>query len=101
MSYSFDFTAKNAEDAKARVVTEMENVVRTQPAHAKDKDAAVTTAHAFIDMLGEDDTHYIRVNVHGAVGYQWTEANPYGADPDTYFSQASIGVSAWHVPKPT
>lgn len=101
MSYSFDFTAATKDEAKRRVTEQMDEVVRVQRCHAKDKAAAIAAAHAFVDVLTDDPTHDIRVSMHGSVSYQWSEADPYGASDSTAFNQASVGVSAWHVPKPT
>lgn len=97
MSYSFDFTAHDAESAKARAITEMDEVVRVQPAHKKDRGAAINAMHAFIDMLVEDHTQDIRVAVHGSVGYRYDVNDPNCLR--TEYNQASIGVSAWHTPK--
>lgn len=101
MSFSFDIVAENAAQAKARVVTAMEDVARGQPAHEKDKQAAITVAHAYIDMLAVDPTHDIHVNMHGSVMYQYSPeylANGGSTDEKPYF-QVSVGVSAYHVPK--
>jgi hypothetical protein len=97
MSYSFDFTARDAETAKARVITEMDEVVRAQACHKKDRDAAIKTAHAFIDMLVEDHRFDIRVTVNGSLGYQYDATDP--NCERTAYTQASIGASAWHVHK--
>lgn len=96
MSYSFDFTVATKEEAKARVASELDAVVSVQPVHAQDRDAALATAVAFIDLLADDDAQDIRVNVHGSVGYQWSLDADASEAP---LSQASLGVSAWHVPK--
>ena len=67
-----------------------------QPVHARDRDAALAAAHTLIDLLVDDDSKDIRVNVHGSVSYPWTE------DMDAAvvaLTQASVGVSAWNVPK--
>lgn len=101
MSYSFDITAPTAGEAKAKVVEQMNEVVRTQPAHAKDKEAAITAAHAFIDMLANDTRLDIRVTVHGSVGYEYDATDPNCERPNIPYSQASVGVGAWHVPKKT
>lgn len=96
MSYSFDFTVATKVDAKERVAAELDEVVRVQPVHAQDRTPALVAAHAFIDLLADDETKDIRVNVHGSVSFPWA------ADMDAatvVLTQASVGVSAWHVPK--
>ncbi|CAN7648724.1 hypothetical protein [Paraburkholderia terricola] len=96
MSYSFDFAVATKAEAKERVATELAAVVSVQPVHARDRDAALAAANTFIDMLSDDDTKDIRVNVHGSVSYPWSADMDVEAVP---LSQASVGVSAWHVPK--
>lgn len=98
MSYSFDFIEPNVASAKARVRHEMAEVVRMQPPHAKDHDAAIAVADTFIDMLAEDVDMAIRVTMHGALGWKYDADHPYGNEPHTHFTNASIGASAWHEP---
>lgn len=98
MSYSFDFTVSTKEEAKARVASELDQVISTQPVHAKDRDAALATAVAFIDLLNDDDTKDVRVNVHGSVGWTYDPGDPSG-ESNPPLNNASVGVTAWHVPK--
>jgi hypothetical protein len=96
MSYSFDFTVATKAEAKDRVATEFDTIVSVQPVHKRDRNAALAATHTFIDMLADNDTKDIRVNVHGSVSYPWSADMDAEAAP---LSQASVGVSAWHVPK--
>ncbi|MFM0432416.1 hypothetical protein PQQ75_25620 [Paraburkholderia aspalathi] len=98
MSYSFDFTVADKASAKQQVRAELDEVVRMQPAHSQDRDAALAAAHTFIDMLVDDEAKDIRVNVHGSVGWNHNPDDPYGAN-NPPLMHASVGVSAWHVPK--
>ncbi|WP_028205001.1 hypothetical protein [Paraburkholderia nodosa] len=97
MSYAINFTAANKAEAKQRVADEMAKIVEQQRCHAKDKDAAISTAHTFIDMLADDDAMDVRVDMYGSVGYQYTEADPYGESPDARFTAAGVNVSAYSV----
>ncbi|WP_321896013.1 hypothetical protein [Paraburkholderia heleia] len=97
MSYAINFTAANKAEAKQRVVDEMATIVANQPCHAKDKDAAIGTAHTFIDMLADDDAMDVRVDMYGSVGYQWTDGDPHGQSPDARFTAAGVNVSAYHI----
>lgn len=101
MSYSIGFTVTTKAEAKAHVITEMDEVVRLQPCHTRDKAAAVAAAHAFIDILADDPTKDVQVSMHGSVSYQWSEGDPTGEKDSTPFSNASVGITAWHVPKAT
>lgn len=97
MSYSFDFAAPTKADAKLRVASELETIAAQQPAHEKDRAAAQAAANAIIDLLADDETMDIRVSMHGSVG--WRMALSGG---DQYpLTQASVGVNAWHIPKPS
>lgn len=98
MSYSFDFAVATKAAAKERVATELAEVVRIQPAHGQDRDAALAAAHAFIDLLSDDDSKDIRVNVHGSVMWNHNPDDPYGAN-NPPLTHASVSASAWHVPK--
>jgi hypothetical protein len=98
MSFSFDFTAPTKDEAKARATAELDEVVRVQPAHAQDRAAALAAAHAFIDLLADDDSKDVRVNVHGSVGWNHNPDDPYGAN-NPPLTHASVGASAWHVAK--
>lgn len=100
MSYSFSFTADTKNEAKQRAVDEMNTVVAQQPAHAKDKHAAIAAAHAFIDMLTEKEGSAIQVSMNGSVGWEHAEKNYSGTALDTQFCSAGVGVMAWVVPKP-
>ncbi|CAM2143757.1 conserved protein of unknown function [Pararobbsia alpina] len=99
MSFSFQFTEATKEDAKARVAKEMGQVVDVQKCHAKDRDAVIAVAGAYIDMLADVEDKAIYVNVHGSVSYTWSAENAEGADPDTTFTSASVGVTAYHTHK--
>lgn len=95
MSYSFDFAVGTKDEAKARAASELDNVVNGQPAHAKDRQAALAAASAVIDLLIDDGSMDIRVSMHGSVGWRMNLA-----DGDQYpLTQASVGVNAWHIPK--
>jgi hypothetical protein len=96
MSYSFEFSVATKEIAKTRVAAELDTVVAAQPVHVKDRSAALAAAHAFIDLLVDDGTKDIRVSMHGSVGYSWAPDVDAAAVPLT---NASIGISAWHIPK--
>ena len=98
MSYSFDFTVATKAEAKERVAAELDAVVSVQPVHNQDRGAALAAAHAFIDLLADDDSKGVRVNVHGSVMWNHNPDDPYGANKPP-LTNTSVGVSAWHVPK--
>lgn len=98
MSYSFDFTVATKEEAKTRAASELDGVLTYQPVHAKDRDAALATATAFIDLLADDDTKDIRVSVAGSVSWPYDVNDPNGQN-NPPLSNASVSVGAWHVPK--
>lgn len=96
MSYSFTVRAADKDQAKAAVVTKMDDVVALQPVHAADKDQAVASAHAFIDLL--PDSMPGREIVVTASGYVTGTQVDIGAFEVT---GVSFGVGAsWAMPLP-
>ncbi|WP_316228388.1 MULTISPECIES: hypothetical protein [unclassified Bradyrhizobium] len=95
MSYSFTVRAATKAEAKAAVAAQFDQVVVTQPIHARDKDAALVNAGAVIDLLADQgpDDHEIAVSCNGYVG--WREAlRDDGSNP---LSAASVSASASYV----
>lgn len=72
---------------KQLIADSFKNVVDTQPSHATDRDAAVASASAFVDMLAEPgEGDEIAVSMHGSLGWKH--------DAPDQFHSASVGVSA-------
>lgn len=90
MSYSFSFSAGTKGTACVKVADELAAVVKGQPSHEADREAAQNTAEAFIGVLREpgDDE---RINVSMSGSLSWSEPN--------VFSGANISVNAWIGPK--
>lgn len=65
MSYSFIVRAANKAEAKIMVSAELEKVALTQPVHALDRAQTQAAADAFVDMLADDPTKTVQVNVSG------------------------------------
>lgn len=88
MSYSIAVTAATKDEAVLKVAAELNKVVEHQPSHRHDKQQALNAAMAFIDILPDDDTRDVHVNMHGSLSGPW-------ADGDyTSISSASVGVTA-------
>jgi hypothetical protein len=88
MSYSFSVTALTKDEAKQKVAEQFAYVVNNQPCHAVDKDAALTVANAFIDLLSDvTDGHEINVSMNGC-SLRWNHNAP-----DKYVA-AGVNVSA-------
>ncbi len=87
MSYSFSVVGASKADAKQKIADSFANVVTSQPSHAADRDAAVATGGAMVDILKDpaDDQHIV-VNIHGSLSWQHHAAD--------VFTGASVGVSA-------
>jgi hypothetical protein len=93
MSYSFNVQAATKAAAKEAVVAKFNEVIASQPIHARDKDAAIANANAVIDLLADGDDREIAVSVNGYVG--WQEAlRDDGSNP---LRSASISASASYV----
>lgn len=93
MSYSFTITAPSKEEAKQAIAAKFDEVIASQPAHAKDKDAALATANAFIDLVKAEvpDDHVVSVNMHGSVGWNVEAPND--------LTGAGVGVSVHFIAK--
>lgn len=93
MSYSFNVQAASKAAAKDAVVAKFDEVIATQPIHARDKDAALANANAVIDLLADDDEREISVSVNGYVGWRETLRDD-GSNP---LRSVSVSASASYV----
>lgn len=88
MSYSFNVKASSKDDAIVQVEEQLHRVETSQPAHAKDKTAALAAAASFINLLGDVPSgHVIHVSMSGSVGWKHD-------DPDFELTSAGVNVSA-------
>lgn len=91
MSYSFSVMAADKAAAKAAVAAKFDEMVASQPVHARDRAAVLANANAVIDLLADDDTKDVRVNFNGYVS--WT--NPASEEPA--FNSVAINCQAGYV----
>jgi hypothetical protein len=70
VSYAFSVKAPNKVEAKQLVADRMDDVVKSQPIHARDKAAAVAAAGAMIDLLADDADMHVSVSVNGYVSWR-------------------------------
>jgi hypothetical protein len=91
MSYSFNIKAETKEAAKLAVIAKFDEVVATQPVHAKDRDAVLANANTVIDLLhgnpAVDQSKDISVSVNGYVS--WTLADTQNLNTVSVSSTAS------------
>lgn len=88
MSYSFQAKGTTKAEAIAQVIEKMDQVVTQQPIHAADRDAAIETAKAFVNMVPDDEAKDVSVSVSGSLS--WT-----GTYPDSYIvSSAQVSCYA-------
>lgn len=87
MSYCFQIRAANKAEAKDKVNAELQKVVELQPIHAVDLAQAQAAAHAFIDLLPDDDNRDVSVRVNGSVSWSGPESQPFVVG-------TGVGVSA-------
>ena len=92
MSYSFIVRAKDKVEARAMVAAEFEKVVQSQPIHAADRAQALAAVGAFLDLLVDDDSMNVQVNVHGSVSWLFEQ-------PATLIS-AGVGISVALITRP-
>lgn len=76
MSYTFEVLAATKDDAKQKVATAFDGVVKTYPEHKADQAAAVAAASAYVDMLRDlVENEEVRVGVHGSLSMQHGTSN--------------------------
>ncbi|WP_257164708.1 hypothetical protein [Bradyrhizobium sp. SRS-191] len=73
MSYSFNVSASTKSDAKTAVAAKVDEMIVSQPIHARDKQAILANASAVIDLLSDTvpEDHYVAVSCSGYVS--WTD----------------------------
>lgn len=71
MSYSFGIREATKALAILAVMTKMEETARDQPVHAADKQQAIESATAFINVLPDDDTMDVSVTMSGSLAGVW------------------------------
>jgi hypothetical protein len=91
MSYSFSVTAKNKEDAKARVAEQIKLIVEHQEMHKVDEQATNNAVSAFVDLLGDlPEHHQLIVSVSGSVSWASTS----GEGTPKNITGAGVNISA-------
>lgn len=74
MSYSFHFSAKDRDEAKARCGEEFNKVLRSQPIHQRDRQQALAAAEAMIDLCADPtEGQVVNVNMSGSLTYRGNE----------------------------
>ena len=94
MSYSFTVRAATAALAKMLVSAELDKTVAAQPPHAVDRLQAEAAAVAFIDLLPDDASRDVRVQISGYLGGRLSADNT-----PAVLSLASVSVTAQLVPR--
>ena len=91
MSYSFTVRAPNKAEARLAVASKFDEAIGHQVCHQRDKVQALSAAYAFIDLLSDDDSKDINVNMSGSLSGTWS-----GSDV-TVISVANVSISAGHI----
>lgn len=88
MSYSFTVRAPNKTAAKAAVVEKFDQAVGNQKCHERDRAQALAAADAFVDLVADDDSKDVYVNMAGSLQGTWE-----GSDV-TRISSANLSITA-------
>lgn len=97
MSYSFNVRGATVALAVAAIGPKFDEVVSSQPVHAKDRDAAVTGATALAALVSEPaEGQEVSINVSGWL--QWQATDTVGEIPEE-FTGASLNIQASLVTK--
>lgn len=97
MSYGFSVRGATVALAAAAVASKFDEVVATQPVHAKDREGAIAAATTFAGLISEPgEGQEVMISVSGSVGWQVpVEAGEIPAELTT----AGVSVSATIVAK--
>ena len=88
MSYSFNVTAKDKDAAKDAVAEKLNEILGTQPEHARDKDAAFNAVSAYLGLLDVTGDP-ISVSVSGSIGWSGVKDDK----SDRKYTGAGLNVS--------
>lgn len=94
MSYSIGVVAINIQAAREALAAKFdEQVLKSQPVHAKDRDQALAAADAFLALLGpQPENHDVTINLNGSLG--WSGSRPMEeVIADGGFTWVNLGVS--------
>lgn len=87
MSYSHTVKAKTKEECMEALREKLDETIRSQPCHEKDKASALNAAQAYLDLLKPvPEGHHIEISIHGSLGWNGTEPE--------LITGAGVGVSA-------
>lgn len=76
MSYSFSVVAPTKAEAKVKVALDFDTkVLKHQHVHAKDREAVIAVASAFIDLLPDDPHKDVLVSLYGHLGGDWFDGS--------------------------
>lgn len=90
MSYSFSARGATKEAVLKAVSDQLDQVVAGQPAHARDRDAALAAVEAFVGLVPLPDGKSYVVSANGSVGWN--------ADAPDVLTGAGVGVSVHLAP---
>ena len=94
MSYTIRLQAATKPELKAKVRLAMELTAAEQPQHAHDKEAAIGAAHAYIDLLTDDEAQDVYVVMQGSL-FPKQSADSH----NMFFTHAGVTVGAAHAPR--
>lgn len=69
MSYSFNVRAKSKDEAKTLVAEQLDNVVKSQPIHANDREVAEKAFGDVLELVTVPEGRDVVVSVSGSVGW--------------------------------
>lgn len=93
MSFSFSVRGATIAAVVAAATAKMDEVVAQQPAHTADRDAVVSAADDYAEMMGEpDEGEEIMLTIHGSLSGVWD------GGALTRMTASSLGVQAAFAP---
>lgn len=90
MSYSFSVSGADANEAKAAIGKQFDQIVQQQPVHTVDRDAAQDAVDSFVDLAGPlTGSQRINVSAYGSV----TVGPANGDDATAPVTSLSVNIS--------
>jgi hypothetical protein len=69
MSYSFTVRAKDRNDARQVIVNRFDEVIKSQPIHARDREGVIKGVKALVDLIAIPEGHVLSITCNGSVGW--------------------------------
>lgn len=92
MSYSIGARASTIGAVEIMITAKLDEVIKQQPIHAKDREQALAAVNSFLGIMTPDDSKDVQVSLNGSVTW-------FGDMSAENIVGAGVSVSVWYVPR--